>query len=105
MGQSGGTLHLADYWMEAAVGMLRRAQVAQARVGLGSEAFQHRGCEPRFAEPGLAGEQHISFWRNTASYCPRPRLRSQTTTSMMAPELRLGAYHRRRGSERSWAAS
>jgi len=39
--------------------------------------------------------------RNAASYCPRPRLRSQTTTSMMAPELRLGAYHRWRGSERS----
>jgi hypothetical protein len=26
----------------------------------------------------------ISFSRNAASYCPRPRLRSQTTTSMMA---------------------
>ena len=27
----------------------------------------------------------ISFSRNAASYCPRPRLRSQTTTSMMTP--------------------
>ena len=47
----------------------------------------------------------ISFSRNAASYFPRPRLRSQTTTSMMAPELRLGAYHRWSGPERSWAGS
>ena len=36
---------------------------------------------------------------DTASYCPRPRLRSQTTMSMMAPELRLAAYHRWRVAE------
>ena len=29
----------------------------------------------------------ISFSRNAASYFPRPRLRSQTTMSMTAPEL------------------
>ena len=42
----------------------------------------------------------ISFSRNAASYFPRPRLRSQTTMSMMAPELRLGAYHRWSGPEK-----
>jgi hypothetical protein len=31
----------------------------------------------------------ISFSRNAASYFPRPRLRSQTTTSMTAPKLGL----------------
>jgi hypothetical protein len=43
----------------------------------------------------------MSFWRNAASYCPRPRLRSQTTMSIMKPKLRLGAYHRRSARERS----
>ena len=40
----------------------------------------------------------ISFSRNAASYFPRPRLRSQTTMSMMRPRLLLAAYH---GTERA----
>src|SRR5215475_3241060 len=36
----------------------------------------------------------ISFSRNTASYFPRPRLRSQTTTSMMPPSLRFVTHDR-----------
>ena len=56
--QSGGTFHLADDRIKRAVGVLRRAEIAQARVRLASEAFQQRGREPRFADPGLAGEQH-----------------------------------------------
>ena len=35
----------------------------------------------------------MSFSRNTASYSPRPRLRSQTTTSMMAPTIGGGVHH------------
>ena len=38
--QSGGTLHLADDRIKRAVGVLRRAEIAQARVRLGGEAFQ-----------------------------------------------------------------
>ena len=38
--QSGGTFHLADDRIKRAVGVLRRAEIAQARVRLGSEAFQ-----------------------------------------------------------------
>ena len=38
--------------------MLRGAEIAQARVRLGSEAFKQRGRKPRFADTGLAGEQH-----------------------------------------------
>ena len=47
----------------------------------------------------------ISFSRNAASYFPRPRLRSQTTTSMMRPRLLLAAYHPASGAARSWEAS
>ena len=36
----------------------------------------------------------ISFSRNAASYFPRPRLRSQTTMSMTAPQLGVAAHHR-----------
>ena len=41
----------------------------------------------------------ISFSRNAASYFPRPRLRSQTTTSMTAPHNQGVAYIICRGSE------
>jgi hypothetical protein len=43
----------------------------------------------------------ISLSRNAASYLSRLRLRSQTTMSMMASDLRLGAYHRQGDPERS----
>ena len=36
----------------------------------------------------------ISFSRNAAPYFPRPRLLSQTRTSMRAPKLRVNAHHR-----------
>ena len=44
---------------------------------------------------GQAGKNRssISFSRNAASYFPRPRLRSQTTTSMAAPTIGGGAHH------------
>src|SRR6516165_8523383 len=35
----------------------------------------------------------MSFSRNAASYFPRPRLRSQTTTSMTAPLFRVARHH------------
>ena len=38
--------------------MLRRAEIAQARVGLAREAFQQRSSKPRFADARLAGEEH-----------------------------------------------
>ena len=64
-----GALHLADDRIKCAVGVLRRAEIAQARVRLGSEAFQQRSREPRFANTGLAGEEHhLAF----AGLCLRP---------------------------------
>ena len=72
--KSGGTFHLADDRIKRAVGVLRRAEIAQARVRLGGEAFQQRGREPRFADAGLAGEQHhLAF----AGLCPRPAPQQQ----------------------------
>ena len=60
--QSGGALHLADDRKKSVVGVLRRAEIAQARMRLIAEAFQQRGGEARFADPGLAGqENHLAF--------------------------------------------
>ena len=56
--KSGGALHLADDRIERAVGVLRRAEIAQARMRLAGEALQQRGRQPRFADARLAGEQH-----------------------------------------------
>ena len=83
--------HAEQRWHRAACGGARRAATPSS----------FRSSSVRLGRTVSS----ISFSRNAASYFPRPRLRSQTTTSMMAPELRLGAYHRRSGPERSWAAS
>ena len=56
--QSGGAFHLADDRIERAVGVLRRAEIAQPGVRFAGEAFEQRRREPRFADAGLAGEQH-----------------------------------------------
>src|ERR1700731_3292776 len=100
----------------AAETLLTSAGDATALVSLGRTAIASsslRRCPSAVTPSSLRSSavrfgrtvSSISFSRNAASYCPRPRLRSQTTTSMMAPELRLAAYHRRSGPERSWEAS
>ena len=74
MRQSGGTLHLVDDRIKRAVGVLRRAEIAQTCVRLVGEAFQQCGREPRFADPGLAGqEHHLAF----AGLCPGPAPQQQ----------------------------
>ena len=55
MREARGTLQLPNDGIERAVGVLRRAEVAQASVGFAREPFQKRGGEPRFADAGLAG--------------------------------------------------
>src|SRR5262249_52115690 len=54
----------------------------------------------------------MSFSRNSASYFPRPRLRSQTTMSITSTHHRGGAYHVRlkrvcpgRAGSLQWAAT
>ena len=72
--KSGGAFHLADDRIKRAVGVLRRAEIAQARVRLAGEAFQQRRREPRLADTGLAGEQHhLTF----AGLCLRPAPQQQ----------------------------
>jgi tetratricopeptide (TPR) repeat protein len=67
--QAGSTFHLADDRVKRAVGVLRRAEIAQACVRLSGDAFQQRRREPGLADPGLAGEEHhLAF----TSLCPRP---------------------------------
>ena len=55
---SDGTFHLADDRIKRTVGMLRRAEIAQARMRLAGEAVRKRRREPRFADASLAGKQH-----------------------------------------------
>src|SRR5271166_4830181 len=72
--QSSGAFELADDRMERAVGMLRRAEIAQARVRLAGEMFHELRRQPRFADAGLAREQHdLTF----ARLRQRPSLRQQ----------------------------
>ena len=72
--QSSGALHLADDGIKCAVRVLRRAEIAQPRVRLAGEAFEKRRREPRFADAGLAGEQHhLALTRLCAGPAPQQR--------------------------------
>ena len=72
--QSGGPLHLTDDRMEGAVGVLWRTKIAQSCVRLTGETLQKRRGETRFADAGLAGEQHhLAF----ASLRPGPAPQQQ----------------------------
>ena len=52
-----GALELADDRMERAVGVMGRAEVAQAEVRLAGNSFEQRRAEARLADAGLAREQ------------------------------------------------
>ncbi len=58
MRQSSGTFHLTDYRIKSAVGVLRRAKIAQARVRLRRKALEQRRSQPRFANTCLARQKH-----------------------------------------------
>src|SRR5262249_50712167 len=66
-GEPGGAFELDDKGIERAVLVVRRAEIAQARVGLGFDMVGKRTREPRFADTRLAGNQHHPSF-------PRPRL-------------------------------
>ena len=86
--QSGGPFHLADDRIKRAVGVLRRAEITQAGVRLAGEVFQQRGREPRFADAGLAGEQHhLAF----AGLGPRPAPQQQFEFFFSTDQLRQAA--------------
>ena len=69
MRQPSGALHLGNDRVKRTVGVLRRTEIAQARVRFAGDTFEQRCREPRFADAGLAGEQHqLTF----AGLRPRP---------------------------------
>jgi len=72
--ESSGAFHLADDWIKRAARVLRRAEIAEARVQLGGEVFQQRSCEPRFPDAGLARKQHHLA---LACLCPEPATKKQ----------------------------
>ena len=56
------TLELADYWVQRAVQMIRRAKVAQVGVQLRGNVLAQGLGNPRLANAGFAREQHhLSF--------------------------------------------
>jgi hypothetical protein len=58
MRQCSGSLHLADNRIKRAIGVLRRTEIAQPYVRLDGDTLQECCSEPRFSDPGLAGQQH-----------------------------------------------
>src|SRR5689334_14420717 len=74
MRKTGGTLHLPDDRKECAVGVLRRAEIAQAHMRVARDAFHQCRGEPRFADACFAGKQHhLAF----ARFCLRPALKQK----------------------------
>ena len=57
-GKPGRALQEADDGIERAVGVVRRAVVAERRVRLAGETLAERAHDPRFADPRLTREQH-----------------------------------------------
>ena len=105
MRKSSGALHLADDRIKRAVGVLRRAEVAQARVWLGSETFQQRRRQSRLADARLTGEQHhLAF----AGLCLRPAPQQQFEFFFPPDKFRQAArvesleaaFHRSRSQRR-----
>jgi hypothetical protein len=68
--KSGSAFQLpGDHRIQRAIGALRGAKIAQSRVRFTREAFQECRRKPRFADAGLAGDQHYLAF---ASLCLRP---------------------------------
>ena len=73
-GHAGGAFHLDGERIKCAVRVLRRAEIARARVRLGRKTFHERSGQPRFADAGFAREQHhLAF----AAPCQGPAPRQQ----------------------------
>ena len=59
-GEPGGAFELSDEGVERAVLVVRRAEIAQARMWLGSDVLGQGSREPRLADARLARDQHHS---------------------------------------------
>ena len=71
---------------------VRRAAIASSSLRRCPSAATPSSFRSSAVRPGRTVSS-ISFSRNAASYLPRPRLRSQTTMSMMAPTIGGGVHH------------
>src|SRR4029077_1303011 len=56
--KSSGTLNLPNSRIKCAVGMLWRAEIAQSGLWLGSNSFQQRSRQSRFADARFTGQQY-----------------------------------------------
>jgi hypothetical protein len=56
--EAGGAFELGDEGVQRAVLMMRRAEIPQARMGLGSDVLRKRDREPRLANARFAGNRH-----------------------------------------------
>ena len=64
MSKSRCPFHLADDRIKRAVGMLGRAEIAQARVRFAFEALHERSSKPRFTDTRFPREQHHLAFRS-----------------------------------------
>src|SRR5215475_237792 len=69
-----GALHLAYNGVKRTVGMLRRAEVPQARMCLTREPFKERRCQAGFTYSRFARKKHHFAF---AAFRPRPASREQ----------------------------
>jgi hypothetical protein len=87
--------HCRDCQRQTGSAFVLNALIETDRVAAQAPASQaNLQSAPRVA-PVLVCQagKSLSFSRKTGSYFPRPRLRSQTTTSMGSPKLRVAAHH------------
>jgi hypothetical protein len=56
--EAGGVFELSDDGIEGAVGMMRRAEIAQARVRRTRQFLEQRGGQAGLADAGLARDQY-----------------------------------------------
>src|ERR1700722_9566843 len=95
---SGGALGALDVVAASTEGVLpcasaRSAAMASSRIRRSPSAVTPSSLRSSAVRLGRT-RSFILLSRNAASYSSRPRLRSQTTTSMTAPLLRVAAHHR-----------
>jgi len=79
-------LELGNAWIERAVLVVRRAEIAQARVWLADEPFHDSLSDTRLADPGFAGDQHHA---TVAPFCLLPPPQEQINL-LVAPDKRRG---------------
>src|SRR6185312_13912188 len=81
----GHTFKLTDDRIKRAVGVVRRTEIAQARVRLSADMFQERRGQSRLAYPRLARQQ---YHLTCAGFCPRPAAQQQADLFLASNQIR-----------------